>query len=232
MRRVVDAVYWRIRRRRLPAGIGTGELAGFVLARVIQAARGGVLGLPYLRRPALHFRGRQVRTVCRAKIVVGDGVAFGDHVVVDGTSSRGVRLGPGVTVARGAAIFGSGVVAEPGVGVTIGAQTAIGMNDVVWGQGGVTIGERCMLGPNVVLVSENHAHDDLDAPMNRQGSTRAPIVLGDDVWIGANAVVTMGVTIGDGAIVGAGAVVTRDVPARAVVGGVPARVLRDRGPRS
>lgn len=231
MRRVVDAAYWRLRRRRLPEGIGTGTLVDLVLTRVLQAVRGVVLGWPYLRRPALHFRGRHVRTVGRSKLSVAGGVVLGDNVIIDATSASGVRLGPGVTVARGAAILGSGVLAEPGVGVTVGAGTAIGMNDVVWGQGGVTIGARCMLGPNVVLVSENHAHDDPTVPMNRQGGVRAPIVLGDDVWIGANAVVTMGVTIGDGAVVGAGAVVTRDVPARTVVGGVPARVLRDRGPR-
>ena len=90
-------------------------------------------------------------------------------------------------------------------------------------QGGITLGDGAYIGHNVVLATLNHDED----PDRRDTLHPAPIILGRNVWIGAQATVTPGVTIGDGAIVAAGAVVTRDVPPRAVVGGVPARVIKN-----
>lgn len=89
-------------------------------------------------------------------------------------------------------------------------------------QGGVWIGNGALIGHNVVLATINHGID----PTHRGDNRPAPIRIGKDVWIGSNAVVLPGVSIGDGAIVGAGAVVTKDVPVNTVVGGVPARVLK------
>lgn len=89
-------------------------------------------------------------------------------------------------------------------------------------QGGITIGEGSLIGHNVVLATLNH---DMD-PEHRKDLHPAPIKIGKHVWIGSNATVCPGVTIGDGAVVAAGAVVTKDVPANAVVGGVPAKVIR------
>ena len=89
-------------------------------------------------------------------------------------------------------------------------------------QGGIYLGNRVLVGQNVVLATLNHGMD----PAHRADLHPAPIRIGDDVWIGANATVLPGVIIGDGAVVAAGAVVTRDVPAMTVVGGVPARVIK------
>lgn len=88
--------------------------------------------------------------------------------------------------------------------------------------GGVTLGDGCLVGHNVVFATLNH---DL-APENRAVMYPAPIVLGRNVWVGSNSTILQGVTIGDGAIIAAGAVVTKDVPANSIVGGVPATVLR------
>ena len=88
--------------------------------------------------------------------------------------------------------------------------------------GGVTLGDGCMIGHNVVFATLNHELD----PARRAEMTPAPSVLGRNVWVGSNATILQGVTIGDGAVVAAGAVVTRDVPAATVVGGVPARLIR------
>ena len=89
-------------------------------------------------------------------------------------------------------------------------------------QGGITTGDGTLIGHNIVLATLNHEID----PERRQHTNPAPIVIGKNVWIGANATVTPGVTIGDGAIVAAGAVVTKDVPPMAVVGGVPAKIIK------
>lgn len=111
-----------------------------------------------------------------------------------------------------------------------GDRVRVGRFNQLTCRGGITIGDNVMLGPFVVLTTTSHVHDEHDRPMAVQGLSESPIEIGDDVWIGANAVVTSGVRIGRGAVVGAGAVVTRDVPEYGVVGGVPARVLRSRRP--
>lgn len=93
-------------------------------------------------------------------------------------------------------------------------------------QGGVTIGDGALVGHDAVLTTLNH---DLD-PRRRADMHPAPVVVGRNVWLGANVTVLPGVTIGDDAVVGAGAVVTQDVPAGTVAVGVPARVVRSVGP--
>ncbi len=92
-------------------------------------------------------------------------------------------------------------------------------------QGGITICDGALIGHRVVLATLNH---DM-APDRRASLQPAPIVIGENVWIGSGAVVLPGVTIGDGAVVAAGVVVTRDVPPNTVVGGVPARILKTVG---
>lgn len=107
----------------------------------------------------------------------------------------------------------------------------VGINAGAWinARGGIEIGDDTIIGPFTVIHSANHRFDDLVTPVRLQGYELAEVRIGRDVWIGAHVTVLPGVTIGDGAVVGAGAVVTKDVPAGAIVGGVPARVIGERG---
>ena len=91
----------------------------------------------------------------------------------------------------------------------------------------VELGEHCMLANGCLITDGNHRFDDLDTPVPWQGfTTKGPVVLGDNVWLGANVVVTSGVTIGRRSVVGANSVVVADVPPNTIVAGAPARVLR------
>lgn len=112
--------------------------------------------------------------------------------------------------------------ADCGKNIHIGKQVFINMGCKFQDQGGIYIGDGALIGHNVVLATLNHAK----SPKDRGTMIPAPIHIGKHVWIGSNSTILPGVTIGDGAIVAAGAVVSKDVPENAIVGGVPATILR------
>jgi acetyltransferase-like isoleucine patch superfamily enzyme len=91
------------------------------------------------------------------------------------------------------------------------------------------IGDNVMIAPNVSILSRMHEYSRVDIPMSRQGYKKeAEVIIGNDVWLGRNVIVMPGVNIGDGVIVGAGSVVTKDVKSYEIVGGVPAKLIKDR----
>ena len=111
--------------------------------------------------------------------------------------------------------------------VELGAHCTVNSYAMISGK--VRCGDGVRIASHVSLVGFNHGYDDPDVPIWRQKHESLGIVIEDDVWLGANVVVVDGVTIGRGAVIAAGAVVSKDVPAMAIVGGVPAKVLRYRG---
>ena len=114
------------------------------------------------------------------------------------------------------------VYTDFGKNIKIGKDVFVNSGCCFQDQGGVTLGDGCLVGHNVVFATLDHDK----RPGRRGDMTAAPIVVGKDVWIGAHATILKGVTIGDGAIVAAGAVVTRDVPPNTIAAGVPARAVK------
>ncbi len=118
-----------------------------------------------------------------------------------------------------------------GVGdVIIGNFTRIGISNVLIGP--ISIGNEVILAQNVVLSGLNHCYDDISLPPRRQPTKRRKITIEDEVWIGANSVITTGVTIGKHSVVAAGSVVTKDVPAYSVVAGNPAKLIKQYNPQN
>lgn len=113
-----------------------------------------------------------------------------------------------------------------GENITVGKNVFINACCHFQDQGGITLGDNCLVGHNVVFATLNHGF----APEERQSMLPAPIVVGRNVWIGSNSTILQGVTIGDNSIIAAGSVVTKDVPANAIVAGVPARFIRSISP--
>lgn len=109
-----------------------------------------------------------------------------------------------------------------GKNITIGKHVFFNSGCKFQDQGGITIDDGSLIGHNVVLATLNHHLD----PKHRGDIIPAPIHIGKNVWIGANATVLAGVNVGDGAVIAAGAVVTKDVPANTIAGGVPAKILK------
>jgi len=185
---------------RLPAGIRRMVAGALSLGRFVRRnGAGPVLGSLALAR---RFEGRYV-------LWVG---GFPAPRVIN----KGGRL-----VSDGSALF-SGVRIEvgPRAVFSIGRGSYINRNGTVICHERVSIGNDCQISWDVV-ISDDDQHD-----IPGGGARRAPIVIGDHVWIGCRAIILKGVTIGEGAVVAAGAVVTRDVPPHALVGGQPARVIR------
>lgn len=109
----------------------------------------------------------------------------------------------------------------------IGNRSGIGANSALHGH--IIIGDDVMMGENVTMMTYSHAHNRLDVPMNIQGFEPEKVMyIGNDVWIGNNSMILPGVNIGNHCIIAAGAVVTKEVPDYAIVGGVPATIIRYR----
>lgn len=92
----------------------------------------------------------------------------------------------------------------------------------------VVIGNDVMMGPGVQIITENHIFEDMETPMRLQGDVNKNIFIGNDIWIGTNAIILPGVKIEDHSIIAAGAIVTKDVPKYAIVGGNPAKIIKYR----
>lgn len=170
----------------------------------------------------------RVRIRFAGNITLGRG-AYLDEGVYLHACPGGIHIGSRTLVMHGSVLHVYNFRGIPHSGIRVGNDSLIGEYNVIRGQGGVTIGNRVYTSPLVQLLAVNHVFDDAGRPFVEQGITAQGIVIEDDVWIGAGAIVTDGVTIRRGAVVAAGAVVTKDVPENCIVAGSPARVIRHRG---
>jgi acetyltransferase-like isoleucine patch superfamily enzyme len=117
--------------------------------------------------------------------------------------------------------------------VSIGAKTVLGQDCTISAYQHISIGRECIIADRVMLIDFDHGVTEVERPVRLQGIYKRDVSVGHNVWMGFGSCVLRGVRIGDNSIVGTSSVCTRDVPANAVVGGVPARLIRMRGaPRS
>ena len=144
---------------------------------------------------------------------------------------QGISIGDNSYIMHGAVLHVYNFRNLPHSFIRIGRDSLIGELNVLRGQGGITIGDRVYTASLVQILAVNHVFDDPTRPMVEQGITAEGIVIEDDVWVGAGAVLTDGIRVGRGAVIAAGAVVTKDVPPYTVVGGVPARVIKQIEPK-
>ena len=128
-------------------------------------------------------------------------------------------VGEGIVIKHGA-YFGDGK------NIVMGKESQLGINCKV--ENDLVMGDYVLMGPEVVIYSSMHAYSDCNVPIMHQGSKPIePVVIGNDVWIGLRAVIMPGVHIGNHVIIGSGAIVTKDIPDYAIVGGNPAKVIRE-----
>jgi acetyltransferase-like isoleucine patch superfamily enzyme len=167
-----------------------------------------------LRRRFLTSYGRRLRT---------DGIAFiaPDVALQIGPKGR-VELGRWSWLGHG-----TKVRCHEGY-VSIGAKTVLGQECTISAFQHVSIGRECVIADRVMMIDFDHGVVDVERPIREQGIYKRDVRVGHNVWIGYGACILRGVTVGDNSIIGANSVVTSDVPENAVVGGVPARLIRMR----
>jgi acetyltransferase-like isoleucine patch superfamily enzyme len=202
--------------RKAPAPRHGGPLAllRFMRRHRMLTAKYARLIVRLLRRRYLTHYGRRLRT---------DGVAFiGPRVVLQIGRGGRVELGRWSWVGHGCKIR-----CHEGL-VSIGAKTVLGQECTISAYQHVSIGRECVIADRVMLIDFDHGMVETDRPIRLQGIYKRDVRVGNNVWIGYGACILRGVTIGDNAVIGTSAVVTKDVPANAIVGGVPARIIRMR----
>jgi len=169
---------------------------------------------------------RNVRLRFADQIRLGHGSYLDENAYIHACPG-GVEIGENTIIMHGSILHVYNFRDLPHAGIKIGRDGLIGEYNVIRGQGGVTIGDRVYTSPFTQIIAVNHVFDDPKRSFIEQGITAQGIVIEDDVWMGASAVITDGVRVGKGAVVAAGAVVAEDVPPHTVVGGVPAKVIRE-----
>ncbi|MCX5829579.1 MAG: acyltransferase [Deltaproteobacteria bacterium] len=128
------------------------------------------------------------------------------------------------------ALIYPGVYLTHTYGIKVGHRFSINSGTIIDGRGGITIGDDVMIGPHAVIYSSSHDTTQLDRPMTGLDHILKPVLIEDNVWIGAHTSILGGIVIGKGAIVAAGAVVVDDVANNCIVAGVPARITGKRVP--
>jgi len=170
---------------------------------------------------------RDGRAVLNARWSLRHADSVGTRVRVRGrpaVSNRG-RMEIGERVQLISTIATLELVSEPGGTLIVGPRSLINFGCSLVATMRVQIGARCQIGPYTMMLDNDYHRIEPERRLERPES--APIVIEDNVWIGARVIVMAGVTIGEDSCVGAGSVVTADVPRRTLVAGVPARHLRD-----
>lgn len=205
----------------LDPDLPTRYLATTLVRRSAQLLRG------FARTRRAVFLGERVRLLNRRAICFGRGVSIGDGTVVDGYARNGVVLSDGSRLGLNCVVTCTSHSSRYGAGFTLGRGSGLGDGCHVGASGGIAIGADVIAGPFVSFHSQEHRFDDPTTPIRLQGTIERGIVVADDCWIGARVTVLDGTTLGAGCVVAAGAVVRGEFPPRSLIGGVPARVLRE-----
>lgn len=158
-------------------------------------------------------------------ITMEDGVYL-DHRVYIHACKHGVHIGRNTRVMYNAELHVFNFRDLPNAGIWIGENCVIGPYNIIMGHGGTHIGNNVIIAPRVSILPVNHNYDDASQPIREQGLDTQGIVIEDDVWIGAGAILLDGVRVGKGSVVGAGSVITRDVPPYSLVAGSPAKLIK------
>jgi len=211
----------------LDPALNNAALLQFVWIQFWSLIRGLKLFI-YLKKPKMALLGRGVQFFNTPKIQFGKFMKLGDRVYLSALGTEGIHFGHNVGIGAYSRVIVSTSLNELGKYIAIGNNVGIGEYAYLGGAGGLEIGDDCIVGQYFSCHPENHNYENLGQPIRHQGVNRKGIKIGANCWVGSKVTILDGVKVGEGCIIAAGTVVTKSFPANSVIGGVPAKLLKQR----
>jgi acetyltransferase-like isoleucine patch superfamily enzyme len=182
-------------------------------------------GLVFLRKNV--FLGSNTKILNKKNFSIGKNTTIENNVVLDGFSKNKIKIGCNVKIGSYSKLLSTSHMSKYGLGMVIGNNSAFGDFTHFGAPGGIVIGNDVIAGSYVSFHSENHVFSDTSTLIREQGVTSKGIIIGNNVWIGAKVTFLDGAKVGDNCVVAAGAVVNDQFPNNVVIGGVPAKILKE-----
>lgn len=193
----------------------------FLFCRFIMMFR----GLLFIHKKV--FLGKNCTIKNKSNIKFGKNVTIEKHTIIDGYASQKLEFGHCSRIGAYSLITCTSHLSKYGKGIKIGSNSAIGQFSEFGAAGEIVIGNDVIMGSYISFHSENHNYSDTSKPIREQGVTNKGIVLGNNIWVGAKVTFLDGSIIGDNCVIAAGAVVNGVFPSNVVIGGVPAKILKN-----
>ena len=184
-----------------------------------------IRGILFLRKKV--FLGSGVKFLNKSNFSFGSNVTIESHCILDGYASRKITLGNNSKIGMYSKLLSTSHLATYGKGLVIGNNSAVGDFTHFGASGSITIGNDVIMGSFVSFHSENHNFQNTTKLIREQGVTSKGIIIGNNIWVGARVTFLDGCVVGDNSVVAAGAVVNGVFPANSVIGGIPARILKE-----
>lgn len=182
-------------------------------------------GLTYLRKKV--FLGSNCKVLNKSNVMFGKNVTLENDVFIDGFCAEKIIIGDFSKIGAYSWVTCTSHLSKYGKGLKIGSNSAVGKFSEFGASGGIEIGNNVIMGSYISFHSENHNYSDCSKLIREQGVTSLGIKLGNNIWVGAKATFLDGCEVGDNCVVAAGAIVKGKFPKNVIIGGVPARILKN-----
>lgn len=173
------------------------------------------------------FVGKRCVVSNKHNVQFGTSVTLEHDVKIDGYSKRTTKIGNSVKIGAYSWVSSTSHFSKYGKGLVIGDNSAVGKFTEFGAAGGITIGNDVIMGSYISFHSENHNFEDTTKLIREQGVTSKGIIIGNNVWVGAKVTFLDGAQVGNNCVIAAGAVVTKKFPNNVIIGGVPAKILKE-----
>ena len=181
-------------------------------------------GILFVRKKI--FLGKSVTILNKSNFQFGQNVTIESYTILDGYASEKIILGDNAKIGMFSKLLSTSHLSTYGKGLKMGNNSAIGDYTHFGAPGGIVIGNDVIMGSYISFHSENHNFSDTSKLIREQGVSHLGIVLGNNIWVGAKVTFLDGCKIGDNSVVAAGAVVKGEFPPNAVIGGIPAKIIK------
>lgn len=201
---------------RIPDGL----LVHSLRLRLIMLIRG------FLKLGKRVFVGKNTVFLNKKNLYFGNNVTIEEHCFIDAYASRNIHFGDNVKIGAFSSVSSTSHMSKYGIGLKIGNNSGVGRFTEFGASGGIEIGNDVIMGSYISFHSENHNFDDLSKSIREQGVTSKGIILGNNIWVGAKVTFLDGCEIGNNSVIAAGAVVKGSFPDNVVIGGIPAKIIK------